>query len=295
MASLHYFYMPSDQMTSSGIFGRYPYVTYNGYLWNNTDQEQKWTVATTHDGFTRFAVNGVEYTSSYQWYTYWNGTGKTWQEGCSTLWTDVTLKPGANKFTVYAAGQYTSAPYVGNVAFGAGTNWVDALGLAYDPANRKVFDRQYFSKFEDPGDGSLMTIRIVDEAIGCSYETLSGVKGAVIDMNYGEAFVKDFAGVAVVSNGLLHLTGSLTMTAAEINDPDACLDGVTFIEGATFDVADAAADVKPSGKGRVVARHVVGDVCPALGPKLTAAGWTVALVDGEVRVINKPGLLLFIR
>ena len=297
MTSLHYFYTPSSQMHSGGIFGRYPYVTYNGYLWNNTDQVQKWTVATTHDGFTRFAVNGVEYTSNYKWYTMWpnGGANGEWKEGCSTLWTDVTLKPGANKFTVYAAAQYTSAPYVGNVAFGEGTNWVDALGLAYDPENRKTFDKQYFSKFEDPGDGSLMTLFEVDEAVGCSYEKLSGVKGTVIDMNYGEAFVKDFAGVAVVSNGLLHLTGSLTMTAAEINDADACLDCVKFLEGATFDVSDAAADVKLSGKGRVVARHVVGDVCPALGPKLTAAGWTIALKDGEVRVFNKPGLLLFIR
>ena len=291
--SLDYFY--TDQAHIAATFGKYAYVSYDGCLWNNTGHDQTWSIATTHDGHTRIAVNGVEYTSNYKWYTNWNGSGKTWQEGCSTLWTDITLKPGANKFTVYAAAQYTSAPYIGNVAFGAGTNWVDALGLAYNPENCKTFDMQYFSKFEDPGDGSLMTLFEVDEAIGCSYEKLSGVKGTVIDMNYGEAFVKDFAGVAVVSNGLLHLTGSLTMTAAEINDADSCLDGVKFLEGATFDVSNAAADVKLSSKGRVVARHVVGDVCPALGPKLTAAGWTIALVDGEVRVINKPGLLLFIR
>ena len=293
--SLDYFY--TDQAHIAATFGKYAYVSYDGYLWNNTDTDQTWSIATTHDGFTRIAVNGVEFTSNYKWYTEWpnKGANGEWKEGCSTLWTDITLKPGANRFTVYAAAQYAGAPYIGNVAFGAGTNWVDGLGLAYDPQNRKVFDRQHFSKFEDPGDGSFMTFCEISDAIGCSYEKLSGVKGTVLDMNCGEAFVKDFAGVAVVSNGLLHLTGALTMTAAEINDADACLDGVKFIDGATFDVADAAADVKLSSKGRVVARHVAGDVCPTLGPNLAEAGWTIALKDGEVRIFNAPGLMLIVR
>lgn len=292
---LDFFYTTQNQM--SAVFGRYPYVTYDGYLWNNTDRDQKWTIASTHDGLTRVVIGSQTFESPYQWYTNWEKLGKTWQEGCSALWTDVTLKPGANKFTVYIAAQYTSAPYVGNVAFGAGTNWVDALGLAFDPQNRKTFDMQYFQKFIDAGDGRLLTHRLVESAIGCSYEAVAGAKGAVVDLVGAEAFVKDFTGGAVVSNGLIHLTGSLTMTAAEIRDADVCLDGVAFAAGSVFDVSDDAKNLRPKTLGWVVARNVVGTTCPTLGPKLAADGWTIVLnvKDGEVRVCKTGGMMIIMR
>lgn len=292
---LDFFYTTQSQMPT--VFGRYTYVTYDGYLWNNTDRDQKWTIASTHDGLTRVVIGNQTFESPYQWYTNWEKLGKTWQEGCSALWTDVTLKPGANKFTVYIAAQYTSAPYVGNVAFGAGTNWVDALGLAFDPQNRKTFDMQYFQKFIDAGDGRLLTHRLVESAIGCSYEAVAGAKGAVVDLAGAEAFVKDVTGGAVVSNGLIHLTGSLTMTAAEICDADVCLDGVAFAAGAVVDVSDDAKALRPKTEGWVVARNVVGTTCPTLGPKLAAEKWSIFLdvKNGEVRVCKPGGMMIIMR
>lgn len=73
------------------------------------------------------------------------------------------------------------------------------------------------------------------------------------------------------------------------------LDGVSFGPEATFDILSDAELVKAKTKGHVIARNVTGSNCPKLGANLTAEGWSIALKDGEVRIMKPTGLMLIFK
>lgn len=267
------------------------YITWSGCLWNTSDEPVVWKV--------------LSVCNAYVWLTIGDKACNNNSIFDSRVQTGIphpmiseqfTLQPGPNRFVVKFLDRfgYRSMEH-GNVCTNGLTGWTDGHGLMWS-TNLNATDMSEFHSFQDPGDGSFFTSRYCGETDGVSYARLSGVAGSELDLGRGGvAEVESFAGVTRVSSGALTVTGAWTMTRVEVESADAVLDGVSFGPEATFDVLSDAELVKAKSKGHVIARNVTGSNCPKLGANLTAAGWSIALKDGEVRIMKPTGLLLIVK
>ena len=279
---LDYFY------TAPSKWGNYPYVTYDGYLWNTTGVDQVWTVMSVQDGKVKFSINGEFYSNTGQWDGCW-----TKPDLARAMWTGVTVRPGANRFTLYSAAQYVvQGQYVGNICTN-GIDWTSDFGLAYDPQNRGSTDYRDYKKFETPRDGSLFT-RTADFSL--SYGTVSGVAGSVLDLGGRNDFVVPaLEGVVVASNGTLTVTNSWTLTAAQVMSPAAVAEGVVFAPGTVFSMtASEIAQMVKTQTGYVVARNWSGTV-PVTADSTRSAGWVLRERDGDLKVVRETGFIVTFR
>lgn len=267
------------------------YITWSGYIWNPSDEPVVWKVLDVCNAYAWVTI-GDKTCNNSSIYDSRSGGPLPGPMISETF----TLQPGPNRFVVkfFDRFGYRSMTH-GNVCTNGLTGWTDGHGLMWS-ANLSATDMSEFHPFEDPGDGSFFTSRYCGENDDVSYECLSGVVGSELDLGRGGvAEVVKFVGVARVSAGSLTVTGAWTMTRAEVESADAVLDGVSFGPEATFDVLSDAVLIRPRTKGHVIARNVSGTVCPALGENLAGAGWSIALEDGDVRIMKSTGLFLILK
>lgn len=267
------------------------YITWSGYVWNPSDEPVVWKVLDVCNAYVWLMIGDKACNNN----SIFDSRAQTGIPH-PMISEEFTLQPGPNRFVVKFLDRfgYRSMEH-GNVCTNGLTGWTDGHGLMWS-TNLNATDMSEFHPFEDPGDGSFFTSRCCGETDGVSYACLSGVAGSELDLGRGGvAEVESFAGVTRVSSGALTVTGAWTMTRVEVESADAVLDGVSFGPEATFDVLTDAELVKAKTKGHVIARNVTGSNCPKLGANLTAAGWSIALKDGEVRIMKPSGLLLIVR
>ena len=281
--ALDYFY------TSPKEWGNYPYITYDGYLWNTSGVDQVWSIMSVQNGKVVLNINGVEYSTESQWDGCW-----TKPELARKLWTNVPVRAGCNRFTVYNAAQYVvTGGYVGNISTN-GIDWTADFGLAYDPQNRGSTDWRDYKRFVDPGDGTLFTTRAdVDETP--TYDAVSGIAGSVLDIDGDDFTVPALAGVVKATNGTFTVTGTWSLTAAQAMSDAAVAENVTFADGVVFsmDAAEIAQLVK-TNDGYVLTRNWRG-VRPVPSPALQEAGWALATLDGELRLVRTSGVCIIFR
>jgi hypothetical protein len=283
--ALDYFY------TSPKEWGNYPYITYDGYLWNTSGVDQVWSIMSVQNGKVVLNINGVEYSTESQWDGCWTNSVLA-----RKLWTDVPVRAGCNRFTVYSAAQYVVSGglgYVGNIATN-GIEWTADFGLAYDPQNRGSTDWRDYRRFAYPGDGTLFTTRAdVDEPP--TYDAVSGVAGSVLDIDGDDFSVPALAGVVKATNGTFTVTGTWSLTAAQAMSGAAVAENVTFAEGVVFAMdAEEIAQLVKTKAGYVVARDWHG-VRPVPSPALKAAGWALDSRGGELLLVRTSGLYILFR
>ena len=277
------------------------YVTYDGYVWNDASEPVTWKVVGTCNAYVWVTVGE---TTIFNTELHDGRVGGVTPPEYLTAAHDplltgtLTLQPGANRFVVQMADRFGFHTMLyGNVCTNGLTGWTDGHGLMWSE-KLDATDMADFHEFRDAGDGAFLTRCLVDQVSSVTYVKLSGAAGTEIDFGGPcEANVRSFEGVGKTVEGLLRVLEDWTMTAAQVMDATACLDGVTFAEGATFDLApgETVGALRPTSRGHLIAKNVVGTVVPTLGAALTEAGWTIGLKDGELRLYNPGGLIFVVR
>ena len=141
---------------------------------------------------------------------------------------NVTLNPGSNyvEFRLYRGdGKYV--PHAHGIE--QGENWPKNFGIAYAVGGGQT-EPALFNKFEDPGDGSLLTCDLTPRTeldVNPYRVKLDNIKlsGGVLDLNDRDITMssKMLSGYGIISNGVLKLTKSW-----EILRDDLALGGVKF-------------------------------------------------------------------
>jgi hypothetical protein len=187
-------------------------ATYSGYLWNRSPTSEIWTV--TADMTTGSFI-------------YLNDAKDPLQQFASNgrAFHQLKLNPGANylEVRIYRADSWT--PYAND----SDPNWPSGLGLAY-AIGGGVTDPAMFRRFEDPGDGSLLTCDLTPRTeLGvsryrASFDNLK-LSGGVLDLNDREIgfTAKSLSGHGTISNGVFTLDGEWTLT-----EDDIAAGGLTF-------------------------------------------------------------------
>jgi hypothetical protein len=187
-------------------------ATYSGYLWNRSPTSEIWTV--TADMTTGSFI-------------YLNDAKDPLQQFASNgrAFHQLKLNPGANylEVRIYRGDSWT--PYAND----SDPNWPSGLGLAY-AIGGGVTDPAMFRRFEDPGDGSLLTCDLTPRTeLGvsryrASFDNLK-LSGGVLDLNDREIgfTAKSLSGHGTISNGVFTLDGEWTLT-----EDDIAAGGLTF-------------------------------------------------------------------
>ena len=143
-------------------------VTYSGYIWNRTDQDQTVTLVSSLIGQSRLYVDDELVIEQDTWAT----------ANYDQVFTNLTLTSGPHKFEYR---MNTSGPCTSN-------NWDRMLGFAIDPLARgPSTDTNHFYTVVDPGDGSIFS-RSIDEADLPHFDEMRFASGTTLDLN-GNAYV----------------------------------------------------------------------------------------------------------
>jgi hypothetical protein len=261
-------------------------ATYFGYLWNRSPTSETWTV--TADMTTGSFVYLNDAQAPLQQFA---SSGRNFR--------DVTVSPGANRLEirVYRADSWT--PY----AYDSDPSWPKGLGLAYAIGGGQT-DPAAFRKFEDPGDGSLLTCDLTPRAeldaslYRASFDNLK-LSGGVLDLDDREITMasKTLCGHGTVSNGVLALTGKWSLTHEDIASGGIRFRNadVSFGPEFAFDVSGLVRSQIPDG-GLVVATIENGEAKDFRRWRSQDCMLTVAkTADGELRVFKAPALRVVIR
>ena len=277
------------------------YVTYDGFVWNNSAEPVTWKVVSTCNAYVWVTIGDkmVYNTKLYDGRVGGVTPPEYLVAAHDPLLTDTfTLQPGANRLVVQLADRFgVDSMLYGNVCTNGLKGWTDGHGLMWSE-KLDATDMSDFHEFRDAGDGALLTRCLVDPATSVTYAKLSGVAGTEIDFGGPcEANVRSFEGAAKSVGGLVRVLENWTMTASQIMDASACLDGVAFGADVTFGLAagESVGALRPTSRGHLIAKNVVGTTVPTLGAALAEAGWTIGLKDGELRLFNPGGLILIVR
>lgn len=135
-----------------GVDGGDRVMVYSGYLWNDSPTNEVWTFAGSAGTWMYFSLNGSKIIDHS-----WKGTAI----GLNAA----TVRPGANRFNLRV---YSSALVAGPNTYSTVTNakWTNnSFGFGYRRCKDVNCPSQSdFLPLMDPGDGSLLTYRLPDEA-----------------------------------------------------------------------------------------------------------------------------------
>ena len=249
--------MPEFWVTNNSTFGYIPadaestgsgagvIVTLDGYLWNRSGETQRWTFAGGAGTHLHVWLDSESVISYVQYQT---GQKKT-----------LEVKPGAHKFraTSYVTkpGSYLSASGAsftnmtwtwtsGGVKYGA--------GFRYDPQGRDSTDYRDYLVFNDPGDGSLLTVStngtkttVQDEP---SFWALRMGADATLDTFGNGVEVGALEGFGTVTNSNAYFSHPMTVTNSwVVSAADISSGGIlrmhvplSFASGAAFVAEDLA-------------------------------------------------------
>ena len=262
-------------------------ATYSGYLWNRSPTSETWTV--TADMTTGAFIYLNDAKSPLQQFA---SNGRAFHQ--------LTLNPGANylEVRIYRGDSWT--PYANN----SDPNWPSGLGLAY-AIGGGVTDPAMFRKFEDPGDGSLLTCDLaprteLDASLyRASFDNLK-LAGGVLDLNDREIkfTAKSLSGYGTISNGVFELNGTWTLSGDDIAAGGVAFGNadVKFGELLSFDTSVIARNAIPD-EGIVFASVEEG-VIKGFTEWVSPDGWFKVKNegDGKLRLFKvKYGLKFVVR
>ena len=275
-------------------WGEHYYQIFNswdGYIWNNTDQVKTWKVVDTCNSIQRLTIGGTE-----NQYAMESDRVSPWTDGISDAYAPqiytVTLQPGPNRFIVRTYDRFAYKNFQhGSVRVKGLANWTDAHGLMYTEKLDSV-DMNDYHPFIDPGDGSLFTRETSFE-----YPAVNLVRGngGSLDLQGGTLEAVNIEGKPTVLNGALSVSGNWALTAAQVTDASYAASGLSFGEAVALTISDdELAGIKPKGRGYLLASGFSGNL-PVLGANLAEAGWELVLENGDLRLCRPTGLAIIFR
>jgi hypothetical protein len=238
-------YIPTDAASTGSGVG--VIVTFDGYLWNRSGQTQQWTFAGGAGAHLNVWFGSA--TDPFFRYThYQTGVKET-----------IEVPPGAHKFRItsytngngnriYASGKdfknMTWSWYSGGTGYGA--------GFRYDPQGRDSNVYTDYLIFNDPGDGSLLTVSTNDTLTTVqdepSFWTLRMGADATLDTFGNGIAVGNLEGFGSITNSNVYFNHQMTVTnswivsAADISSGGMLRTHVplAFADGAAFVAEDLA-------------------------------------------------------
>ena len=232
-------------------------VTYSGYIWNRTGQDQTVTLVSSMTAYTRLYVDDVEI---FQQNTY-SGAADAYDQ----VFTNLTLTAGPHKFEYRT---HTGGACVSN-------NWDKSLGFGVDPLARgPSTDTNNFYTVVDPGDGSLFT-RSINEADLPHFDEMLFAPGTTLDVN-GNAYVAStVAGFPAVTN-----TATDVLSAPSLTITNRFLVNAADLAGANPPKMTVAMPLSFGDTGGVTVTNLAN---------LTYGHYTIAEVTGENNAITLTG------
>ena len=235
-------YIPADaESTGSGGVGII--VTFDGYLWNRSGETQYWTFA---GGAGTHLYVWFDSTRFFVFNQYQTGKKET-----------LEVTPGAHKFraTSYSTGRDYYLKAAGANFTNMTWKWtsggvVHGAGFRYDPQGRDSTNYRDYLIFNDPGDGSLLTVStngtmttVQDEP---SFWALRMGTGAMFHTFGNGVVVGDLEGFGSVTNSNAYFSHPMTVTNSWIvSAADISSGGIlrmhvplAFAEGAAFVAED---------------------------------------------------------
>ena len=266
-------------------------VTYSGYIWNRTDQDQTVTLVSSLIGQSRLYVDDEPVIEQDTWAT----------TNYDQIFTNLTLTTGPHKFEYR---MNTSGPCTSN-------SWDRMLGFAIDPLARgPSSDTNHFYTVVDPGDGSIFS-RSIDEADLPHFGEMRFAADTTLDLN-GNAYVAGtISGLPnVISSADDALAApSLTITNRfVVNAADIAADSTRKLSLAmplTFgaNAGVTVTNLETLARGTYTLAEVTGE-----GNTLTVADgfrqrcdfggsrkWWVRAVDNKIELCPAPGFVILIR
>ena len=289
----------------------YTCAYYHGYVWNRTDADVTWDIASCLGTYAYLYIDGERFDGAT------SGPGKMSAQGGACSY-PVTLTPGAHEVAFYFVDQKTrsdaQAKSIPGPTIGWYTEWWPWLtcAMAYDPngasggvpqswdaATGKAYALAHFVPFKDPGDGSFFTIddKTTDEIDQRGYHpgfsNLVVKAGAAIDLNGNDLAVGRLGvGTGVISNGTLTVKGGFNLSTANLGEGPTVKGAVTILDGATLEIdetvkAKSGTYVLLTAEGGITGRVTVDSVAHP--------DWTVRVNGNTVEATRERGLILLLR
>ncbi len=287
--------------------------SYSGYIWNNTDSDQTWHFAGCDGTSCRLSINGQE--------VYYISQNEILARDAMGHGSAV-LKPGANRF-VYKIYCSQSGACPRTLGSSHGNSWPTSnfgLGYKIGGEDEKVPQQSHYSKLIDPGDGSLFTWDLPENAYGLAvpgtqhqlsmsdsgFEQLSLTSGTTVEFGGlvvdGELTVARQAklkGTGAINDlGTLTLLDSWELDLAEVAaGRKLTLEGSAELGGSTLKLTNAAATKLPYGSYTVLTTGSGLTGCPALDTSAVGGEWTlVNNCDLELVLTHvAPGMVIFVK
>ena len=248
---------------------RWNSYSYSGYVWNDSDQDVVWTLASGWNHYYKIKIGDnpiIRRTTNFSGADA-NLTGCVYK---------VTLKPGANPIVIKSSNQYVSSPNYDPIATNGFTNWSYELGLAYHVGDTDSKDGTDYRPFVDPGDGSLFTTELVPRNVRIG--DLELTPGTAVEF----ASPADSPRTAPMR---LEIAGAVRFAAADIaaGHPVTLTVPVTFVEGATL-ACEGVLSGGTTGEVLVFAAPSI-EGCPSLAADLSDK-WRLVMSGTAIKLVS---------
>ena len=232
------------------IHSRYRVFTYGGYIWNDSDEDVTWTVASAFNDHQIWTLNGVE--------IYKMDTGRTAASNPERAVFRLTLHPGPNAIGVRTYNQYVSEPNYYACATNGFKNATFDFGMGYAKGVTDSDDVNDYMKFEDAGDGALFTREIVP--VRALFDKVRLAAGTTLDLDnaaragYAPHVFAALEGAGSIVNGSVEITDSLVLVTNAVGGAaKLTVSGkVAFAPGAKLALADGMAFTRTTEAGEIV-------------------------------------------
>jgi len=172
--------------TSGGVWVDNSTYIYTGYLWNSATTNENWTFNKYFDDSVLLKIDNATVIN--------NAVSST------NLITSYTMTPGPHPIEL-RLGQGT-----GTVGFGGGYP-----GVGFDRLGRNTRNAAYFQRLADPGDGSLLTLSLLNGAnrtdMFAPGSTVEVAAGATLNLGGTTQTLAGLSGSGTVTNGTLAVAG----------------------------------------------------------------------------------------
>ncbi len=288
-------------------------ITYDGYIWNNSNGDVTWSFVTAMGEKSKLKVNGMTVCE--------DAFHSSAEARMDCGYGNAVLKPGANRMTLWVM---TKSAGQGPACRQASDNpvWAkSSFGFVYDAQGRNAVQKikdgdpgftkaaySYYQAIVEPGDASLLTWTEpgasdtyrtpgTDETFTLTpqFGTIACANGTTLDYSgLGVCHVANLAGTPTIANcGTFGVAGVWTLDASELGGTLTSI-GVLDFAGCTLAL---------SGKARsgsfVIATAAEGIVgLPTLPDELAANGWVLSCEDDGKSLClkkNPSGLILLFR
>ena len=265
---------------------RYWVFTYGGYLWNDSDEDVTWTVASAFNDHQVWTLNGTT--------VYKMDTGRLAETNPERAVFQLTLHPGPNAFSVRTYNQYVSSPNYCACATNGFKNATLDFGMGYAKSVTDSDDVNDYLKFEDAGDGALFTREI--EPARARFDKVRIAEGATLDLcnavrgKYAPHVFATVEGAGSIVNGFVKITDSLVLVTNAVGGAaKLTVSGkVTFAPGAKLAIADGMAFTRTTAAGEIVdfleAEAIEGT--PALDASL-AGRWRLVRTGNALKLVSE--------